>query len=431
MATSPQRILVIGAGYAGLLFTARLAGKISAERASITLVNESPTFTERLRLHQYATRQPVRWRSIEGILRGSGATFVQGRATRIDTDQREVTVAQSDGVRRFPYDYLVYALGSATDTRRIPGVAEHAYTLTPRGPLSAEALRERLPELAERGGEVVVGGGGATGIETAAEIASAYPALHVRLVTRGALGAGFGAGVAAYIRRSLTRLGVAITDETAIASVRADGLITSTGTLIPADLCVWAGGFVAPSLAREAGLLVNERDQVVIDPFMRAVGHPEIYAIGDAASPLEDPGVHVRMAAGNAVILAAHAADCLRAILRGKQSRPLSFAYLGQAVALGRGNAIGFNNYPDDHPHHPYFTGRLAVRTREVFVRYLANTARIERRFPGSFSWPGKGRYAKQQQQRRRGKFTRNESTAGEISARELVGVDLARRSRV
>lgn len=418
MATSPQRILVIGAGYAGLLFTARLAGKVSAKRASITLINESATFTERLRLHQYATRQPVRWRSIPGILKGSGVSFVQGRVTAIDTERREVTVAEPEDALRLSYDYLVYALGSYTDTQRVPGVSEHAYTLAPRGPLSAETLRDRLPKLAEQGGQVIVTGGGATGIETAAEIASSYPALHVRLITQDRLGMSFGKGVAAYIRRSLTRLGVDIADETAVAAVRAEGVITDGGQLIPANLCIWAGGFVAPSLGREAGLIVNERDQVMIDPYMRALDHPEIYAIGDAAYPQQEPGVHVRMAAGNAVILAAHAADCLSAVLRGRRARPLSFAYLGQAVALGRGNAIGFTNYPDDHPHRPYFTGHLASRTREVFVRYLANTARFERRLPGSFTWPGKRRYAKQQ----RAKIARNESGAGGISTRELVG---------
>jgi NADH dehydrogenase FAD-containing subunit len=127
---------------------------------------------------------------------------------------------------------------------------------------------------------------------------------------------------------------------------------------------------------------------------MRALAHPEIYAVGDAASPQEDPGVPVRMAAATAVILGAHGADCLSAVLHGKMPRPLSFAYLGQAVALGQGDAIGFNNYPDDTPRHPYFTGHLAFQTREFFVRYLADAPRIERRFPGSFYWPGKRRYA-------------------------------------
>src|SRR3979411_2245641 len=58
--TQPStRILVIGAGYAGLLFTKRLAGKVARQNIHISLVNESDTFTERLRLHQFATNQVI------------------------------------------------------------------------------------------------------------------------------------------------------------------------------------------------------------------------------------------------------------------------------------------------------------------------------------------------------------------------------------
>src|SRR6266566_4928226 len=63
------RILVIGAGYAGLLFTLRLAGKVARQHVQIALVNESDTFTERPRLHQFATNQVVPWRSLPQMLR--------------------------------------------------------------------------------------------------------------------------------------------------------------------------------------------------------------------------------------------------------------------------------------------------------------------------------------------------------------------------
>ena len=77
---------------------------------------------------------------------------------------------------------------------------------------------------------MLVAGGGATGIETAAEFATAYPCLHVRLVTDGTLGQAWGKGrCAAYVRRSLTRSGVTIDDETLITAVRADGVVTAAG----------------------------------------------------------------------------------------------------------------------------------------------------------------------------------------------------------
>jgi deazaflavin-dependent oxidoreductase (nitroreductase family) len=384
-----------------LLFTVRLVGKTAARDAQITLVNESSTFTERLRLHQFATNQVIPWRPIAQTLRGTNVRFMQGRVTAIDLEHRTICVSEGPQAHAIAYDYLVYALGSLTDRQRVPGVAEHAYTLAPSGPLSAAALRERLLDLAARGGRVVVAGGGATGVETAAEVASAYPRLKVQLVTDGTLGRFWGEGVAAYMRRTFTRLGVAIRDQTHVAEVRADAAVTDAAEVIPSDLVIWTGGFVAPSLAREAGLPVNERDQVVIDPYMRALGHPEIYAIGDAASPREEPGEPVRMSAFTAQILGAHGADSLAAVLRGKKPKPLSFAYVGQAIALGHGNAIGFTNYPDDTPHRPYFTGRLAYAVRASFVRLLANVPRLERRWPGFFVWAGKGRYAAAHQRQR------------------------------
>src|SRR5262249_28271388 len=158
---------------------------------------------------------------------------------------------------------------------------------------------------------------------------------------------------------------VVITDHTTVAAVRAESVVTDQGLVIPCDMCLWAGGFVAPPLAREAGLRVNGRGHIVLDPSIRSLSHPDSYAVRDAAHPREDPGVPMRMSAFTAAIMGAHGADCLSSILRGKRPKPLSFAYLGQGIALGQGNAIGFNNYPDDRPNVPYFTGWLGYQVRE------------------------------------------------------------------
>ncbi|HEX6484424.1 MAG TPA: FAD-dependent oxidoreductase [Ktedonobacteraceae bacterium] len=389
----PTRILVIGAGYAGLLFTMRLADKVARQHVQIVLVNESDTFTERPRMHQFATNQAVRWRSLPQMLRRTHVQFIQGRVTSINPAQHEIVIMHQQQTQHVGYDYLVYALGSETDRKTVPGVADYAYTLAPRGPLSAAALRDTLPSIEARGGQIIVAGGGATGNETAAEVASAYPHIKVRLVTREPVALFLNKSVGRSIRRRLLRLGVEIIDQVGVTAVRAHSVVTDQGDELACDLCIWTGGFVAPPLAKEAGLAVNERNQIVVDPFLRSISHPEIHAIGDAASPREDPGVRVRMSAVTAAIMGAHGADSLSAVLHGKAPRPFSFAYLGQGIALGRHNAIGFNNYPDDRPIPPYFTGWLGYHIREAFVRYLAAAPRFERRWPGLFVWPGKRRY--------------------------------------
>jgi NADH dehydrogenase len=414
--TQPSiRILVLGAGIAGLLFTLRLSGKMSHKAVQITLVDEADTFIVRPRLHEFATNQRIFSRPFAQILRKTPVQFVQGRVTSLDPERHQITVwDQQQQLHGLEYDYLVYALGSRTDLQSVPGVAQYAYSLKAQGPLSAEALRVKLPEIEARGGQVVVCGAGATGIETAAQVASIYPHIKVSLVTRGAFAHSWNQHVADQMRQRLESLGVEIIEQSKVSAVLTHWAGLSPAPTIPArsecsvvlesgrelacDLCIWATGFVVPQLAREAGLAVNERGQVLVDPFLRSVSHQEIYAIGDAALPAENPGVpYVRMSAFTASIMGAHGADCLSAMLSSKTPRPLSFAYVAQAVALGQDNAIFFALSPDDQARPPYITGRLGAFTREVFVGFVIRATLAQQRFPGLFAWIGKRRYEQAQ----------------------------------
>ena len=217
--TQPStRILVLGAGIAGLLFTLRLAGKVANESVQITLVDESDTFTVHPRLQEFATNQRVFSRPFSQILRKTQVQFLQGRVTSLDPSQHRITVQdQQQQQHELAYDYLVYALGSMTDRQSVPGVAQYAYSLSARGPFSASALRETLPEIGARGGQVVVCGGGATGIETAAQVASVYPRIKVSLVTHGSLALSWGKRVAGVIRRRLLSLGVEIFEQSTVS----------------------------------------------------------------------------------------------------------------------------------------------------------------------------------------------------------------------
>jgi hypothetical protein len=107
---------------------------------------------------------------------------------------------------------------------------------------------------------LLVEDGGATGIETAAEVASASPHIKVRLISREPMDLFLNKSVGSSIRRRLLRLGVEIIDQVGVTAVRAYSVVTDQGDELACDLCIWTGGFVAPPLAREAGLAVNERN---------------------------------------------------------------------------------------------------------------------------------------------------------------------------
>jgi NADH dehydrogenase FAD-containing subunit len=92
MSENQLQIVVLGAGYAGLLAALRLAGKTRGQGAVITLVNASDKFVERPRLHQFAANRFIAPRPIAEVLKGTQIRFVQGFVTGIDASRREVTI---------------------------------------------------------------------------------------------------------------------------------------------------------------------------------------------------------------------------------------------------------------------------------------------------------------------------------------------------
>ncbi len=201
-----QRILVLGAGYTGMMCALGLARRTRRQRARVTLVNPSARFTERLRMHQVATGQHLAEVSIPDLLAGTGVEFVQGWAEHIDPETREVRVDTVDGTRLLVYDTLVYAIGSVADVRTVPGVDAHAYTLD--SPQSAVKLAARLAQVP--GGTVAVCGGGLTGIEAATEIAESHPDVRVVLLSRDVPGSMMSAPARRYLDRALARLGIEV-----------------------------------------------------------------------------------------------------------------------------------------------------------------------------------------------------------------------------
>lgn len=384
------RVVVVGGGYGGMTAALRAAGRTRRRGAQVTLIDMSHSFVERIRLHQLAAGQQLVRRPIARLLRGTGVTFIQGRVLRLDPQRCEVTVATPEGLRGIGYDYAIYALGSTVDTAAVPGVRDHALTLGSEA--AALTLRDALPRLAMVDGHLVVVGGGLTGIEAAAEIAETYPELRVSLVTQEAFGAALSQRGRAYLRSAFDRLGIAVRDHASVVRMQARKLEVEGQAPIPFDLCLWAGSFSVLPLAREAGLAVNERGQVLIDPYMRSLSHPSLYAAGDAAAPASDPGAPIRMACATAMPMGAQAADNVSAAISGRPSQPFSFAYIQRCISLGRRDALIQFVHPDDTPKERIITGRPGAWYKELINRSTLISLGLERRWAGACRWPrGRG----------------------------------------
>lgn len=361
MNTTTHRIVVLGAGYTGMLAAIRLARRTRKLDVAITLVNPSARFTERLRMHQIAAGQELANHHIPDLLAGTGIDFVQGRAIAVDPDARRVHV---EGIGELAYDELVYALGSTTDTTTVPGVAEHAWTLN--DPRLAHEFAGELTTLAATGGAVTVCGGGLTGIEAATEIAESHPGLRVTLISSSEPGAMMGQQARAHLNRVMDRLAIVRATGLRVTKVLPDAVELADGTRVEADLTLWTSGVRVSPLAAEAGIATDERGLIVVDPTLKSLSHPTVHAIGDAAAIHQAWGqIHGTCQSG--LPTAAYTADAIAAELRGKKVRPFRFGYFHQPVSLGRRDAVIQFTNADDTPRRFYLTG-WAARTYKQMV---------------------------------------------------------------
>ncbi|MGW1752454.1 NAD(P)/FAD-dependent oxidoreductase [Streptomyces sp. NPDC002092] len=387
--TTTHRVLLLGAGYAGMSAAIQLASRLKRrEDVQVTLVNAHERFTERLRLHMTATGQQLAELSIPEVLEGTGAQFVRGRVTAVDADARTVRI---DDDRVLHYDTLVYGLGSVSDTTGVPGADDHAYTLN--SPQDAEALADRLARLGS--GTVVVAGSGLTGIEAAAEIAERYPELNVVLLGRDEPGASMNPRARTYLQSALDRLGVEVRSGLEVVKVLPGSVALAGGESIAADVVLWTSGTRVSPLAAAAKLAVDERGRIVTDTALRSVSHPEVYAIGDAAAIRQGYGVMHGTCQGG-MPTGVHAAVSIVRTLKGKRPKLFRFGYYHTPVSLGRHDAVVQFTRPDDSPRRIHLTGRMAARYKETVTASPWPTFGRMKKMPASGAfWPHGGRFTR------------------------------------
>jgi NADH dehydrogenase FAD-containing subunit len=371
-------VVVIGAGYAGIL-AARL---LSAQRGiHVTIVSPRTSFVERIRLHQVAASTGAAEHSLEDAFATEHATMVVGTALAIDAARALVHVQSVEGEQRVPYDYLVYAPGSAAAMDGVPGAREHAFGLL--GPDDARRASAALAVAARRRGDVTVSGGGLTAIETAAEIAERYPALRVSLLSASALGGPLSSEAVEYVRGALLRLGVHVREHVRVAEFADDTIRLDDGAIVPSDVSFFFGGFAGPELARASGLETNRKKQLVVDAMLRCARWPNIFGAGDAAFT---DGVHAADGMGCKYALQSgrYAATAIADAVEGRATPPFECRDTLFCVSLGRRDAVLDLRTADGRPRGSIATGEPAVFGKELVSRFARVTA-----LPDISAWHG------------------------------------------
>ena len=298
------RILVLGAGFAGLWAAVGAARKLDeigvlTGEVEILVVDRNPYHNIRVRNYEIDLGNVAI--PLGEVLDPIGISHLTAEVQTIDVAKQQVVVATGGRREILAYDRLVLALGSELVRPNIPGLAANAFdvdTYAAAVRLNAHIAALSTSPMSSGRSTVVVVGAGFTGIEVATEMPSklgrAIPAGKNRVVLvdhSPVLGATIGAQARPVICEALASLRIETRLGSKVIAVDASGIALASGEIIPAQTTVWCIGMRASPLAAMLPGTLDRHGRVEADPFMRVAALANVFAAGDVACSLVD-GIH-------------------------------------------------------------------------------------------------------------------------------------------
>ncbi len=376
---SSHQIVIVGGGAGGLELTTRL-GKLfgRSNKTQVTLIDENLTHVWKPLLHEIAA----------GVLDSNEDElnyithayshhyhFQLGRMDGLDRTNNKIYLAavlddMGDEVvarRTLSYDTLIIVVGSVSNDFGIEGVKQHCYFLDNRwqaDKFHQDFLRDCInyqiqqEPLREGQLDVVVVGGGATGVELAADLhhmitqAVSYgldkidPRKDFKISiieSANRILAHLPGSLSSAVTQQLKKLGVNIITDERVTKVDDKGVYTASGLFIPARMKLWAAGIKAPDFLKDIdGLEANALNQLQVKLSLQTTRDQNIFAFGDCAScpqPKSDLPVPPRAQAAHQQ--ASLLAKSLKRYLVGKELLSYTYRDYGSLISLSRKGAIG------------------------------------------------------------------------------------------
>ncbi|MFF2876956.1 NAD(P)/FAD-dependent oxidoreductase [Gottfriedia sp. NPDC057991] len=359
------KIVILGAGYGGIITATRLQKTLSANEADITLVNKNSYHYQATWLHENAagTLHHDRTRlDIKDVINQDKINFIQDTVTQIKPEEKKVFLSNGE----LDYDYLVVGLGFESETFGIKGLKEHAFSIANIN--AARQIREHIDysfskyyntpvEKREELLTIIVGGAGFTGIEFVGELANRVPELCkeydidrdlVRIICVEAAPMvlpGFDPELVDYAVSQLEKKGVEFKIGTAIKECTEEGIIVAKGDVeekINSATVVWAAGVRGNALVEQAGFEAM-RGRVKVTKDMRVPGNDDVFIVGDSALLIDEasnrpypPTAQIAIQQGFNV------AHNLAVLVRGKgELEEFTPDIKGTVCSLGHDDAIG------------------------------------------------------------------------------------------
>ncbi len=347
------KVVILGAGFGGLT-AARALDRI----ADVTLIDRHNFQTFLPLLYQVSTAglaadhiaHPVR-----GALRKTNVKFRMGSPISVDHKNQSVKLDSSEEIS---FDYLIVALGSATNDFGVKGVSEHALgmkTVSEALTIRASIMR-RFEDLCRFEDDtrlsISVVGGGPTGVEMAGAIAElkkgpltsdqreAAAHIEVNLVEAGPrLLPSFSQSLSDRTVKDLQKLGVNVYTNAVVKEVKPRQILLKDGTSIGSEITIWAAGVTGEPGMNKLALPV-EAGRIKIEPTLQVSNYPKVFAIGDIAGGKDAKGRPLPMVAPVAMQQGRFVAKQIAAILANRPLGTFKYRDKGSMATIGRHKAV-------------------------------------------------------------------------------------------
>lgn len=299
-----KHIVILGAGYGGLLSALTVRKYLTKNEAQVTVVNQFPTHQIITELHRVAggtiAEQAVAI-PLEKIFKGKDINLVISKVDSFSVDHKEVKLANGSSLT---YDALVVGLGSQTGFFGIPGLEENSLVLKSVHDANKvyNHIEARIREYAKTKNEadatIVIGGGGLTGVELIGEIVDNFPKvakkygvdfkdLKIKLVEAGPkILSVLPDHLIERATASLAARGVEFLTGLSVTAVKGNAIELKNGQTIVANTLIWTGGVAALPVVGESGLEVD-RGKATVNEYLQSKSHNDVFVVGDSpnASP--------------------------------------------------------------------------------------------------------------------------------------------------
>jgi NADH dehydrogenase len=371
--------VIVGGGAGGLELACKLGRKLGPRR--VTLVDSRLYHIWKPSLHEVAAGTldiHQEGLSYQMLAHDNGFTFVYGAMTGLDSAAQRVQIGPIHDAanlevlppRVLDYKGLVIAVGSTSNYFGVPGARENTISLNATE--DAERFRLTLLRLMARveqemneagnaeheGIDIVIIGGGATGVELAAELREAsgvYTSYGFRQMSaqrdvritllEGAerILAPLPERVSGAALRLLNERAIRVVTGCRVTKIDPDSIEDAEGNRYRSNLCVWAAGIRAPEFLADLGLPTNRGGQIEVDAQLAVKGVPNVYALGDCAACIDGNGRPVPPRAQAAHQQADHLLKRFVAEAAGKPAPAAPYRYkdYGSLVSIGHATTVG------------------------------------------------------------------------------------------